>query len=530
MSERVWAISWARRSRFATASLLIGALLLFSSPAALAQFKQDGKKLVGMLATGASGQGAVSLSAGGDTAIVGGPGDNSGAGAAWVFARKGEVWTQQSGKLVGTGAVGASGQGAVSLSADGDTAIVGGPYDNSDTGAAWVYTRSGGVWTQQGSKLVGTGAVGAAYQGWSVALCADGNTAIVGGWGDNSDAGAAWVFTRSGGVWTQQGAKLVGTGAVGAAQLGGSVALDVHGDTAIVGGTQDNSQAGAAWVFTRSGGVWTQQGGKLVGKGAVGAAIQGVVALSADGGTAVVGGPHDNSFVGAAWVFTRSVGVWTQQGGKLVGTGGVGMQAQGASVSLSADGAAAILGGPWDNSYFGATWVFTRRGGVWTQQGVKLVGTGAAGDASQGVGVSLSADGDTAIEGGLYDNASTGAAWVFVQPLEVSPYTGIAASGVKGGPFSPSSFVYKLRATSGSVNYSITNVPSWLTASSTSGTLTTAWTTITFTINASADALAAGVHVGTIELNNADGVQSSIPRAATLTVKAAHLSRGAVRR
>ena len=70
-------------------------------------------------------------------------------------------------------------------------------------GAAWVWTRTGGVWTQQGSKLVGTGgAVGAAYQGASVALSSDGNTAIVGGYPDNAGTGAAWVFTRSNGVWT----------------------------------------------------------------------------------------------------------------------------------------------------------------------------------------------------------------------------------------------------------------------------------------------------------------------------------------
>ena len=73
---------------------------------------------------------------------------------------------------------------------------------------------------QQGSKLVGTGAVGAAHQGNSVAISADGNTAIVGGYADNAFAGAAWVFTRSEGVWSQQGSKLVGTGAVGIARSG----------------------------------------------------------------------------------------------------------------------------------------------------------------------------------------------------------------------------------------------------------------------------------------------------------------------
>jgi hypothetical protein len=152
----------------------------------------------------------------------------------------------------------------------GETAIVGGPGDNLNTGAAWVFTRSGTVWTQQGSKLVGTGAVGNAEQGTSVALSADGNTAIVGGQFDSGDTGAAWVFTRSGGVWTQQGDKLAGTDAVGAAKQGRSVALSADGNTAIVGGYLDNSNIGAAWVYTRSNGVWTQHGSRLVGTGGVG--------------------------------------------------------------------------------------------------------------------------------------------------------------------------------------------------------------------------------------------------------------------
>ncbi|MGB6315916.1 MAG: hypothetical protein WBG13_25700, partial [Pseudolabrys sp.] len=90
--------------------------------------------------------------------------------------------------------------------------------------------------SQQGPKLVGTGASGVSQQGASVALSADGNTAIVGGPGDNNGQGAAWVYTRSGGVWTQQGNKLVGTGASGVSQQGASVALSADGNTAIVGG------------------------------------------------------------------------------------------------------------------------------------------------------------------------------------------------------------------------------------------------------------------------------------------------------
>jgi hypothetical protein len=428
-------------------AILVYATLLSSHPA-LAQFSQQGPKLVGTGAVGNARQGvSASLSADGNTAIVGGDLDNSSAGAAWVWTRNGGVWTQQGAKLVGSGAAGSSSyQGtSVSLSADGNTAIVGGPVDGNGVGAAWVWTRSGGIWTQQGTKLVGSGAVGnASYQGWSVSLSADGNTAIVGGHGDNPDfgsfenlgVGAAWVWTRSGGVWTQQGTKLVGSGAVGNAQQGFSVSLSADGNTAIVGGPgsafpSNGIGVGAAWVWTRSGGVWTQQSTKLVGSGAVGNAYQGdSVSLSADGNTAIVGGFIDNTFVGAAWVWTRSGGVWTQQSTKLVGSGAVGAARQGQQVSLSADGNTAIVGGLADNTDsgssenlgVGAAWVWTRSGGVWTQQSTKLVGSGSIGNARQGFSVSLSGDGNTALVGGDADNTGTpgssvGAVWVFAQAV-----------------------------------------------------------------------------------------------------------------
>jgi len=239
-------------------------------------------------------------------------------------AGRGQVATtqtfQQQPKLVGTGAVGSSNQGmSVALSVDGNTAIVGGPGPNNadrdrpasrgPAGAAWVFTRNGAVWRQQ-AKLVGTTSEyggGLWSQGASVAVSADGNTAIVGGPGaDNADrdrpassgpAGAAWVFTRSGGVWRQQGGKLVGTTSEyggGLWSQGASVAVSADGNIAIVGGPSDNRATGAAWVFTRSGDVWTQQGNKLVGSRAGEQALplgQGMsVALSADGNTAIVGG------------------------------------------------------------------------------------------------------------------------------------------------------------------------------------------------------------------------------------------------
>ncbi|HXH38916.1 MAG TPA: hypothetical protein VNN08_09835 [Thermoanaerobaculia bacterium] len=401
--------------------------------------QQEGK-LFGSGVEGFAQQGqSVALSADGNTAVVGGVSDRGYVGAAWVWTRSGGVWTQQA-KLAGSDAVGQSRQGiAVALSADGNTAIVGGPLDDDYAGAAWIWTRSGGVWTQQGLKLVGSGAEGSgakgfgAQQGSSVALSADGNTALVGGIADRwvnsqsglpvTDTGAVWVWTRSRGVWTQQGSKLVGTGAVGSdfrpflVQQGSAVALSADGNTAIVGGEGDNSETGAVWIWTRTGGVWTQQSNKLVGSSLSGGfSLQGAsVALSADGNTALVGG---SGYVGSVWVWTRSGGAWTQQTAKLTASDAMGATQQGLSVSLSADGNTAIVGGSGDNGSVGAVWIWKRSGGVWTQQGSKLLGSGALGSALQGIAVALSADGKTAIVGGAGDNGRAGAAWVFddVQP------------------------------------------------------------------------------------------------------------------
>lgn len=409
-------LTYREASRWRPLLWWAAAFFAIASPMpAASQPDSAGSKLVGTFAVGPAYQGwSVALSGDGSTAVVGGITDNKLTGAAWVFGHSSGFWIQQGSKLIGTGVAGQGGQGAsVALSADGNTAVVGGPYDDSMTGAAWVYARSGGRWTQQGSKLVGTGAIGNAAQGISVALSADGNTLIVGGNEDNKGMGAAWVFTRSGGSWTQQGSKLVGSDAIGIASAGASVALSADGNTAIVGGPYDNSSTGAVWVFTRASGQWRQQGNKLVGTGAVGRAGQGFSgALSADGNIMIIGGVGDDSNTGAAWVFTRNGALWAQQGSKLIGTGAVGVAKQGHSVALSADGNTAMVGGPYDNSHTGAAWVYTRGGGRWTQQGNKLIGGGAIGRAEHGYSVALSADGNVAIAGGIADNTVIGAAWV----------------------------------------------------------------------------------------------------------------------
>ena len=210
------------------------------------------------------------------------------------------MWSQQGEKL--TGAEEGNGEFGVyvALSADGNTALIGGPGDDYGAGAAWVFTRSDGVWSQQGPKLTGGGETEEDGFGVSVALSADGNTALIGAPGDNGGSkGAAWVFTRSGSTWTQQGEKLhrqlaESTGRSGA-WFGYNVALSADGNTALIGGFRDNGWDGAAWVFTRSGSTWAQQGEKLTGDhraraGETGGMFGTMVALSADGNTALIGG------------------------------------------------------------------------------------------------------------------------------------------------------------------------------------------------------------------------------------------------
>ncbi len=387
-----------------------------TAPSGFGQYKQQGGKLVGSDGSGSSNQGhSVAISADGQTAIVGGYGDGYGAGAAWIYTQIGGVWIQQGGKLVGSNADDPARQGVgVALSSDGNRAIVGGFTDNNGVGAAWVFNRNGSTWTQDGNKLIGQDATGNAWQGTSVAISADGNTALVGGYYDNSNKGAAWVFTKSGSLWLQQGPKLVGSGASGTGWQGGSVALSADGNTAIVGSTYDSNHVGAAWVYTRTAGVWTQQGSKLVANDVVGGGQFGVcVALSADGNTAAIGGYLDNGGHGAMWIYTRTDTVWSQQGNKLIGTGAIGASAQGRSVAISGDGNTAFSGGQGDNGGIGAVWVFKRSGGIWSQDGPKLVGLGGTGDGGQGLSLSASADASTFIEGAEYDNSSTGAAWVF---------------------------------------------------------------------------------------------------------------------
>lgn len=383
-------------------------------------FTQQGPKLTASGEVGAGKFGrSVAVSADGNTALIAGSADSANAGAVWVFTRSGSTWTQQA-KLAGGGETGAAMFGAsVALSSDGNTAVIGGEEDNTKVGAVWVFTRSGSTWTQQGAKLTAGGETGKGKFGTSVTLSSDGNTALIGGGADNGSNGAVWAFTRSGSTWTQQGEKLTGGGEIGKGKFGASVALSTDGNTALIGGSADNINVGAAWAFTRSGSTWAQQGSKLTGSGEVGEGGFGVsVDLSSDGSTALIGAQGDNALSGAAWVFVRSGSTWTQQGAKLTGNGEVGTGHFGQSLSLSSDGNTALIGAYGDEKASGAVFEEKRSGTTWTQAGTKLVGSESSPSTQFGT-VALSADASTAVVGGPGDHTGIGAAWIFENSLPI---------------------------------------------------------------------------------------------------------------
>lgn len=430
---------WSRVMLGVAATVAMAAVL--AATASGGTLVQQGPKLIANDETGAALFGtSVAVSADGNTALVGGWQDG-GTGAAWVFTRTGSTWTQQGPKLTPDDATrGAQFGVSVALSADGNTALIGGQSDGNSAGAAWAFTRSGSTWTQQGPKLTASDEAGQGNFGTSVSLSGDGNTALIGGPGDDNYLGAAWVFTRSGSTWTQQGGKLTGNDENPAASVlfGDAVSLSGDGNTALIGGERDSNFVGAAWVFSRSGSAWTQAGPKLTPDDAAGHSTFGFgVALSSDGNTALIGGPGDNDSRGAAWAFTRTGSAWAQQGPKVTPsdeTAANGSGYFGQAVALAANGDTALIGASQDgydgtdlSSLRGAAWTFSRTAGTWTQHGAKLSASDETGGAAFGGSVSLAADGNTAVIGGPFDNASTGAAWAFALNLPTT------ADQCKGG-------------------------------------------------------------------------------------------------
>jgi|NGEPerStandDraft_6_1074524.scaffolds.fasta_scaffold18617_4 hypothetical protein len=363
---------------------------------------------------------SVALSSNGDTALVGAPDDGGGVGSVSVFTRSGSTWIQQGPALAGGGEIGQGEFGwSVALSADGDVALVGGSSDGASgrgqccaTGAVWVFTRSGSTWTQQAELTDGRAGETAEF-GSSVALSSGGGTALIGAEGFGR-AGAAWIFTDTRSGW-RRGAELTGLRASPDAFFGSSVALSSGGGTALIGG-DGNKGGGAAWVFTRRQSRWIRQGATLTGKeNSVFARFGVAVALSGTGDTALVGAGGEDGEQGAAWIFTRS-GSTLRRRKKLTGRGETRLGNFGESVALSSNGKTALIGCPQDNSSrferVGAAFLFSGAGSSWTQRAEIAAPAASGEDGLFGLRLALAGAGSTALVGVEVDDGGPGTAWV----------------------------------------------------------------------------------------------------------------------
>jgi hypothetical protein len=317
-----------------------------------------------------------------------------------------------------------------SVAVDGDTAVIGAIGDDDtagNAGAAYVFTRSAGVWTEQ-QKLIASD--GAATDTFGISVAVHGDTAVIGAFFDDdngSNAGAAYVFTRSGTTWTEQ-AKLIASDGATDDHFGVSVA--VNGDTAVIGADLDDDDgvnSGSAYVFTRSGTSWTEQA-KLTASDAVLLDQFGFsVALAGD--TAVIGAPFDDDnggLSGSAYVFARSGTAWSQQA-KLTASDGTNSDFFGISVAVDAD--SAVIGASGDDDKgtgSGSAYLFSRSGTTWTETAKLIASDGGSLDE---FGRPVSVSGSTAVVGARLDDdqgSDSGSAYVFDLTSAMGTQTQIA--------------------------------------------------------------------------------------------------------
>jgi hypothetical protein len=391
---------------------------------------------------------------------------DSNAGAVYIFVRTGTTWSKQAYLKASNTMTGMRFGASVTLSADGNTLVVGAPYESSNAtgvdgdqsnvtatnaGAAYVFTRSGTLWSQQ-AYIKASNTINNSYFGTAVSLSADASALAVGAYGEPSNAtgvngnqndnsaphsGAVYVFTNSGSTWSQQ-AYIKASNTDAEDYFGMSVALSADSSTLAVGSYRESSNAtgingdqsdntahfsGAAYVFTRSGSTWTQQAYVKASTTHMNDYFGYSVALSSDGTTLAIGAAQEasratgingdqtdtlDSFAGAAYIFTRSGSTWLQQA-YIKASNTDSLDNFGCALSLSADGnllavgaqheasnAIGLNGNQNDNSanQAGAVYVFTRSGTTWAQRTyVKATNTELTDD--YGSALTLSGDGNT---------------------------------------------------------------------------------------------------------------------------------------
>jgi len=394
---------------------------------------------------GGSGDHSVALSADGNTALVGALDGKSGEPpSALIFTRSGSTWSQPVSLVPEGDEPPGEGFGAsVALSANGSTALVGALYHE-----VYVFTEEGSTWRSTRIEPPPETACPGRF-GEAVAISEDGNTAIIGdpyGCPEDLD-GSAWIYVRSGSTWTVQAGPLHGEEEINPFgnddEFGSTVALSGDGNTALVGAEGedggDSSALGAAWVYKRSGSTWSQDGPKLNPPGEQpGASFGRSVALSGDGTHALIGtGPEKNEGSGA-WIFDRGPSGWTAQARLASGENTSFNGAFGWTVALSRSGSTALVGGPETApEEAGEAWAFRCSADGWIREPIQPPVSAAEG--RFGYSVALGAEGATALVSAPGEPKQIGTAFVFSGPPDAPGFcAGSATSTGNPGGGSPS--------------------------------------------------------------------------------------------
>ncbi|AGN30308.1 FG-GAP repeat protein [Vibrio phage nt-1] len=316
----------------------------------------------------------------GDYAAIG-----TNTGGAYVYIRSGTTWSLQATLSPSSTS---SNDYASSVSLSGNTLVIGTPLEGVSAGAAYVYVRSGTTWSQQQKLLASDNGLAGSYTQFGYSVAIDGEYLVVGQLGGGSPSGGAGhVYYRSGGSWSSQGA-LRSNDIASSDQIGRSVSIS--GSYIALGASQHDpgglSNAGAVYVFVRSGTTWSQQAKLTASDGQSYDYFGQNVSIS--GSYIVAGANGTNDFKGSAYVFVRSGSTWSQQA-KLTASDGVANDQFGICVSTT--GSSVIIGSLFDG--LGSAYWFTRAGTTWTQRD-KLTPTNAA---DEKYGVRCVTDGESLI-------------------------------------------------------------------------------------------------------------------------------------
>lgn len=263
------------------------------------------------------------------------------------------------------------------ISQDGNTVVIGANKKNSSTGAAYVFINSGGSWTQQ-AKLTPTPSTVGAEFGISVAISNDGNYIAVGAYLDPSvvspagAVGSVYIFKRTGSTWAQE-ARITPPNSTNL-RFGREVDFNSDATYIAIGDFNDNtnySVGGSVCVYTRSGTVWTLQQRIVPSDNGPELYFGHSCSISDNGDVLLVGAATDfiSTGPGSAYIFRRSGSVWSQEV-KLPLTGLAIDDFIGWSVTLSKDGNTAFVGGQYNdisNLDDGIVWVYTYTGSSWNE-------------------------------------------------------------------------------------------------------------------------------------------------------------------